>query len=177
MSLISQAQALFFSIRKSRAHSSNSLLLIIGVLLFVLVSFDVNAQRKKKSGSIFFKGKVYIAGSDDRDLLYAEDASISIVMVGRGVDKESDDFKKKYGIFSVKLEIDEKYEIWVSKVGYETKHFEFSTMGAKPKSQYVFSADIVLKEEGKADDYIEEYPVTHIAYDKSGDGFVMLEKE
>jgi len=137
---------------------------------------QVNAQNTKNRGVIIFKGKVVTEGDDSLKLVYVEDVIINIVMSGRGVEKKSYDFTEKHGGFREELELNENYDIFISKEGYETKYFKFSTLGAAPDSKYSFFADVLLKKEGEAYDYTEEHPIIHVDYDESDDAFVLVDR-
>jgi len=151
----------------------NTMGLFISVLLLFLFSPAVNAQKDNPQGGIIFKGKIFTQGTNPNDIDYAQNAIISIVMVGKGVERKTYDFSERYGIFKEKLKLNEDYIVFISKKGYETKYFEFSTEGANPNSKYSFYADIILKKEGEAIDYSEEHPAIHVAYDDSYDAFVI----
>ena len=150
--------------------------LYVGIFLMVLLCSSANAQRNRTTGNIIFKGKVFTAGFDSLKLVYVENVSIHIIMSSRGVEQKSIDVTERHGVFKEKLELNESYDIYISKQGYETKYFKFSTAGADPDSKYSFFAEVILKKEGEAYGYTEEYPVTHIAYDDSDDAFVLIDR-
>ena len=154
---------------------SQMMRLMAGILLFVFVYANVNADNDKPNGNVIFKGKVFIKGEDPHDLIYATEVSLFIVQISRGVDRTSCEFKVKRGIFKEKLELNESYVIAISKQGYEAKYFQFSTVGADPHSKYEFHTDIILKKEGEARDYSEEYPFARIAYDNLDNAFVLVD--
>ncbi|MFH1321154.1 MAG: hypothetical protein ABII90_10935 [Bacteroidota bacterium] len=142
---------------------------LLAVILFMaFTSLNINAQNGKSKGNIILKGKTYVRISYPYDIDYAYNVIVTIVNIE---ENKTTDFTKKYGRFRKELEPDQKYMIYISKEGYETKSFEVSTAGAVPEYKYLLNFDIILKKKEIAD-YNSKFPVLCVNYNGQYNYFV-----
>ena len=163
------------------------------ILLTASICLGMGVHKKKPAKSVIIvKCKIYTGSGYLHDLDEANNVIITMVKMNDGIsrvnyelialsieavkeEKSTGDVIAKFGRYKLELDLNERYIIYLSKKGYETKSFEFYTVGADPDCKYIFFADITLIKEGEAD-YDGEFPVAYVEYDELNNGFYVVNK-
>jgi len=129
--------------------------------MIALYNMNVVAFDTFPNSSVVLKLKVYL-GDKSANNDVADSVDIKVVEINSL--KEHKHFKKS-GLFNMKLDLGKHFLIYVSKGGYETHFFEFSTLGVEPEMNLVFYVDITLSQGMEFENRLTGLPSNHLKYD------------
>ena len=111
-------------------------------ITFLIAFFNLNviAFDTFPDSSVVLKHKVYLDDEPANNDV-ADSVTVKVVEINS---RKKDEYFEESGMFDLKLDLGKHFLIYVSKGGYETHFFEFSTVGVKPGMNLVFYLDITL---------------------------------
>jgi len=151
--------------------------------MITLLNINAMAFYTCLDGSVVLQHKVYL-DNEPADFDVADSVYIDIVEINSPNQSEH---LEESGLFNINLGLGKHFLIYVSKVGYETQFFEFSTIGVEPEMNLMLYLDITLNQELELDNgsiihtsnkvkynnlekdqYINISPGTSITFDTNG---------
>lgn len=138
-----------------------AIMFMIALFNMNVIAFDTNLDFR-----VVLKLKVYLgdkpANNDVADSVY-----IKVVEINS---RTKNEHLEESGLFNIELGLGKHYLIYVSRKGYGTHFFEFSTMGVEPEMKLMFYVDITLGQELKFARYSTGHPLNHFRYNSKEKG-------
>lgn len=144
-------------------------------ITFMVALFGMNAMALDTfpDSSIVLKLKVYLDDKPANNDI-ADSVNIKLVEIDT---REKNEYLEESGLFDLKLDLGKHFLIYISKGGYETHFFEFSTIGVEPEMNLVFYVDITLSREVEFDNRLTGRPSNHLKYNsKEKDKYINISR-
>ena len=142
------------------SHRMTPLQLLGITFMITLLNMNVMAFYTCSDSSVVLKYKVYL---DDKPANFDVADSVYIDIVEINSPNQSEHLEES-GIFNMNLGFGKHFLIYVSRVGYETQFFEFSTIGVEPEMNLMLYLDITLSQEMDLDNGPTIYSSNKLKY-------------